>query len=98
MTVAQAALADVTAARDRECKGGVVKFCREREASVTERRQTLDAVDGSSQLWLVTDVGTRVVVAIAVKEGWLAGPPYAVQETVFDEDDFAACTQVEQQP
>jgi hypothetical protein len=30
------------AARDRECKGGVGKFCREREALVAERRQLLD--------------------------------------------------------
>jgi hypothetical protein len=43
VTAAQTALADVTAARDRECKGGVGKFCREREAAVTERRQALDA-------------------------------------------------------
>ncbi|TMJ56095.1 MAG: hypothetical protein E6G85_01905 [Alphaproteobacteria bacterium] len=39
---AQAALADATAARDRECKGGVGKFCREREAAVNDRRQALD--------------------------------------------------------
>jgi hypothetical protein len=31
------------AARDRECKGGVGKFCREREAAVAERRQILDS-------------------------------------------------------
>ena len=42
VTVAQAALADAMAARDRECKGGVGKFCREREATVNERRQALD--------------------------------------------------------
>ena len=29
-------------ARDRECKGGVGKFCREREAAVNERRQAPD--------------------------------------------------------
>src|SRR5258705_6211267 len=29
-------------ARDRECKGGVGKFCRERELAVNERRQALD--------------------------------------------------------
>ena len=40
---AQAALADAMAARDRECKGGIGKFCREREAAVNERRQALDA-------------------------------------------------------
>lgn len=39
---AQTALTDAMAARDRECKGGVGKFCREREAAVAERRQALD--------------------------------------------------------
>jgi hypothetical protein len=43
ITSAQAALADAMAARDRECKGGVGKFCREREATVVERRQVLDS-------------------------------------------------------
>ena len=42
VTVAQAALADAMAARDRECRGGVGKFCREREAAVAERRQAVD--------------------------------------------------------
>jgi hypothetical protein len=39
----QVALTDAMAARDRECKGGVGKFCREREAAVNERRQALDS-------------------------------------------------------
>ena len=39
---AQAALADAMTARDRECHGGVGKFCREREAALTERRQAVD--------------------------------------------------------
>jgi hypothetical protein len=39
---AQAALIDAMASRDRECKGGVGKFCREREATVADRRQVLD--------------------------------------------------------
>jgi hypothetical protein len=43
VTNAQAALMDAMAARDRECKGGVGKFCREREAAVAERRQVLDS-------------------------------------------------------
>ncbi|MDA9477900.1 hypothetical protein XI03_26160 [Bradyrhizobium sp. CCBAU 65884] len=42
VTGAQAALSDAMAARDRECKGGVGKFCREREATVLERRQALE--------------------------------------------------------
>lgn len=43
VATAQAALADAMAARDRECKGGVGKFCRERETAVAERRQILDS-------------------------------------------------------
>jgi hypothetical protein len=39
----QTALTDAMVARDRECKGGVGKFCREREAVVDERRHALDA-------------------------------------------------------
>jgi hypothetical protein len=42
VTTAQAALNDAMTARDRECKGGVGKFCRERETAVTERRQAVD--------------------------------------------------------
>jgi hypothetical protein len=43
--------------------------------------------------WRVTDVGTRTIVAIKVdpqgeRDGWLDGPPYAVAEVVFDEDDL----------
>jgi hypothetical protein len=42
VTTAQAALNDAMTARDRECKGGVGKFCRERETAVTARRQAVD--------------------------------------------------------
>jgi hypothetical protein len=42
VTTAQAALADAISSRDRECKGGVGRFCREREAAVNERRQAVD--------------------------------------------------------
>jgi hypothetical protein len=47
VTSVQAQLADAMSARDRECKGGVGKFCREREAVVAERRQVLDAAMAS---------------------------------------------------
>jgi hypothetical protein len=43
VVTAQAALTDAMAARDRECHGGVGKFCREREAGVADRRAALDA-------------------------------------------------------
>ena len=44
--------------------------------------------------WIVTDVGSRVVVAIAFKEGWMDGPPYALAELVFDENDMPDCEAV----
>jgi hypothetical protein len=47
ITNAQGALTDAMAARDRECKSGVGKFCREREATVAERRQLLDSAVAS---------------------------------------------------
>lgn len=28
----------------------------------------------------------------AKSEGWFSGPPYAVAEVVFDEDDFEGCS------
>jgi len=43
VTAAQGALADAMRSRDAECKGGVGRYCREREASVVDRRQALDA-------------------------------------------------------
>jgi hypothetical protein len=43
VTAAQSALSDAMSARDRECGNGLGKFCREREATVAERRQILDA-------------------------------------------------------
>lgn len=43
VTAAQAALDDAKAARDRECKNGTGKFCREREGTVVERQQQLTA-------------------------------------------------------
>jgi hypothetical protein len=43
MTIAQDALRDAVASRNRECLGGVGRFCREREQGVTERQRALDA-------------------------------------------------------
>lgn len=45
--------------------------------------------------WRCTDVGTRVIVAIrlnAPEASWYNGPPYAVAESVFDENDLAGCS------
>lgn len=41
-----------------------------------------------------TDVGTRVITAIKLDKpdaSWYNGPPYAVIELVFDENEFSAC-------
>ena len=42
----------------------------------------------------VTDIGTRTILAIRIDdtedESWLRGPPYAVAEIVFDENDHEA--------
>jgi len=44
--------------------------------------------------WRVTDVGTRVVVAIDDQHEdmtWTLGPPYVLAEHVFDENDLPVC-------
>ncbi len=45
--------------------------------------------------WRCTDVGTRVITAICLDDhgdpSCFNGPPYAVPETVFDENDHPAC-------
>ena len=45
--------------------------------------------------WRCTDIGTRTIVAIKVSDhddpSWFNGPPYAVVEVVFDEDDQQGC-------
>lgn len=44
--------------------------------------------------WRCTDIGTRVIVAVAVEdlERYSSnGPPYEVSEYVFDEYDLGGC-------
>lgn len=44
--------------------------------------------------YLCTDVGQRTITAIPLREGsglWRVGPPYAVQEEVFDELAMDSC-------
>ena len=57
-------------------------------------------VDGGT-IWRVTDVGSRVVVAI--KETGqdqinLSGPPYSVEEIVWDEFDLGADIEILKNP
>src|SRR3954453_410060 len=45
--------------------------------------------------WRCTDVGTRTIIAIKLDldhdPSWYNGPPYAVAESVFDEDGLEDC-------
>ena len=45
--------------------------------------------------WRCTDVGTRTIIAIKLDldhdPSWYNGPPYAVAESVFDEDGMEDC-------
>jgi hypothetical protein len=68
VTVAQASLADATSARDRECKGGTGKFCREREATVVERQKVLDAAMHS-----IMQTADPQAEAVARIVAWLTG-------------------------
>lgn len=47
--------------------------------------------------WRCTDVGTRTIVAVQLGQptSWYAGPPYAVVETVFDENDLPGCEPIQ---
>jgi len=67
VTSAQAALNDAMAARDRECRNGVGRFCREREVTVNERRQALDAAMKSVEQ--SADPQTEAAVRIV---GWIS--------------------------
>lgn len=63
VTEAQNALSDAMAARDRECKGGVGRFCRERETAVDSRRQALDAAQ--SHVQAASDPQTEAAARLA---------------------------------
>jgi hypothetical protein len=64
---ARASLTDAMSARDRECKGGVGKFCREREAAVAERRRAFDIATQS--VAQTTDPQTEAAIKLVA---WLS--------------------------
>ena len=68
VTMAETALSDAMAARDRECKGGVGRFCREREAEVAARRQALDGA--GAKVEQTADPQTDAVMRAVI---WLSG-------------------------
>jgi hypothetical protein len=60
----------------------------------SEFRIGQDFYTAKGKRWRCTDKGSRVIVAIQIEmkgESWYKGPPYAVVEEVFDEDDFGGC-------
>jgi hypothetical protein len=71
IVTAQSALGDAMAARDRECKGGVGKFCREREAAVVERRQILDSAMTSVEQTADPQTSAAIKVVSWVSHGAL---------------------------
>lgn len=52
-----------------------------------------DEFETETGKWRVTDIGTRTIIAIKLDkddDSWYNGPPYAVAEYAFDEDDIQA--------
>jgi hypothetical protein len=56
----------------------------------------------NGQPWRCADIGTRVITAFRLDHdddpSWYNGPPYAVAEVVFDEDDMEGCSSLPDQP
>jgi hypothetical protein len=71
LMTAQSALSDAMAARDRECKGGVGKFCRDRETAVAERRQILDSAVTSVEQTADPQTSAAIKVVSWVSHGTL---------------------------
>ena len=71
VTMAQAALTDAMAARDHECKSGIGKFCREREAAVAERRQILDTAMSSVEQSADPQTNAAIKLVTWVSDGLL---------------------------
>jgi hypothetical protein len=90
VTMAQTALSDGTIARDRECKGGVGKFCRDREALVAERRQILDAAQ--TAVGLHADPQTDAAIRLAAWTSRGLAPNHSPSTSSFLEKiEEAAC-------
>lgn len=68
VTASETALADAKAARDRECKGGVGRFCRDREVTVTERQQAVD-----NAMKAVEQTGDPQTLAAVHIVAWISG-------------------------
>jgi hypothetical protein len=85
VTEAQAALADAMTARDRECKGGVGKFCRDREQAVTDRRASLEAATHAvaQEADPQTDAARRIVAWLSFGALHPSGDDFAMLRLVL---------------
>jgi hypothetical protein len=82
---AQAALADAMSARDRECRGGVGKVCREREEAVADRRQSLDSAmhDVEQTADPQTEAASRIVAWVSMGRFKPAGADFAILRLIL---------------
>jgi hypothetical protein len=78
VTAAQTALGDAMASRDRECRGGVGRYCREREQAVVDRRQALDAA-----VQTVAQAADPQAVAAAKLVSWVTAGAISPSENDF---------------
>jgi hypothetical protein len=82
---AQAALADAMSARDRECRGGVGKVCREREEAVADRRRSLDSAmhDVEQTADPQTEAASRIVAWVSMGTFKPAGADFAILRLIL---------------
>jgi hypothetical protein len=75
VTAAQGALSDAQGARDRECKGGIGKFCRQREDAVTAARADLEAAMHKIEAQADPQVEAAIGMVSWLSHGYLAPSP-----------------------
>jgi len=72
VTAAETSLRDAMAARDRECKGGVGKYCREREAAVTKQRELFETAQRSVAQEADPQLENASHIVTWLTRGWIA--------------------------
>jgi hypothetical protein len=85
VVTAQAALSDAMASRDRECASGTGKFCREREATVTDRRKALDAATAIVAHAADPQIEAASKIVVWISRGWLtpSGDDFAMLRLIL---------------
>jgi hypothetical protein len=85
VVTARNALADAVTARDRECAGGVGRYCRQREDVVMERRRALDAATRNVEQAADPQIEAASRIVTWVTSGWLkpTGDDFAMVRLVL---------------